>query len=390
MVKHTSIFVVFWLLLSGATWAQRSAGVPGQVGLDEEGPATGSRAALAEDQAVSPEDRGSITLLRQAARDQRFTPEGSNAMFRLAQILQASNQPERAFSAYSNFIADYPDSPRFEEAIRAQVEIANQFLDGRRAKFLGLPLLSGYEKAEKMLNTVVANAPFSKYAPMAQFNLGLAYERQGKLGEAIAAYQGVLDRYPGSPVSANALYQIGYAYMIQGTRGRSEDLSALIDARHTFEDFLMFYPNSEKAAQARENLNLLLARETGDVMGIARFYDRSRDYRSAFIYYNEVLRRGQGTQDAEIAQIRIDELRADFGDDALRTGPEQVQTGERIALRRRLQAQVETTALADYAGPPRDELVREELPVARPLRTEARELAPLPSLPPIEPDLPEF
>lgn len=390
MVKITRYFFVFWLLFTGATWAQRAAGVPGQVGLDGEGPALEGQAALAAAQAVSPEDRNAINSLRQTAREQRFTPEGSNAMFRLAQILQASNQPERAFTAYSNFIADYPDSPRFEEAIRAQVEIANQFLDGRRVRFLGLPLLSGYEKAEKMLTTVLANAPFSKYAPMAQFNLGLAYERQSKLSEATAAYQGVLDRYPGSPVAANALYQIGYVYMVQGTRGRSEDLNALIDARHTFEDFLMFYPNSEKSAQATENLNLLLARETGDIMGIARFYDRSRDYRSAFIYYNEVLRRGPNTQDAEIAQIRIDELRADYGDDALRTGPEQVQTGERIALRRRLQAQVETTALSDYAGPPREELVREDLPVARPLRTDARELAPLPALPPIEPDLPEF
>lgn len=391
MVKIARFFLAIWLALPGVAISQVPAGIPGQMEIDNQGPPSAGDAALAAGQAVSPEDRRAINTHRQVAREQRFTPEGSNAQFRLAQILQASNEPERAFNAYSTFIADYPDSPRFEEAIRAQVEIANMFLDGRRAKFLGLPLLSGYEKAEKMLTTVVATAPFSQYAPMAQFNLGLAYERQGKLQEAIAAYQGVIDRYLGSPVAANALYQIGYVQMVQGTTGKSADLSALIDARNSFEDFLMFYPESEKAAQARDNLNLLASRETGDVMAIARFYDRSRDYRSAFIYYNEVLRRGANSDDAQLAQIRIDELRADFGDDALRTGPEQVQTGERIALRRRLQAQVETTALADYAGPPRDEVVREELPVAQPrLRTDAREIDPLPALPPIEPDLPEF
>jgi outer membrane protein assembly factor BamD len=148
----------------------------------------------------------------------------------------------------------------------------------------------------------------------------------------------------------------------------------------------MFFPRSEKAEQARENLLALQSRETGDLYGIARFYDRSRDFRAAFIYYNEVIRRNPNSQDAELARIRIDELRADYGDDALRTGPERVETGERVALRRRLQAQVETPSLADYAGPPRDEIVREELPVVRPrLRTEARDIAPLP---PVEPDLP--
>jgi len=391
MAKFVPIFITVYLLLAGVSWAQRAASVPDQIALDNEGPAVEGRAALDAAAAVSPQDRNTINNLRQVARQQRFTPEGADAQFRLAQILHGTNQPERAFNAHSAFIGDYPDSPRFEESIRAQVEIANLFLDGRRVRFLGIPLLSGYEKAEKMLTTVIANAPFSRYAPMAQFNLGLAYERQGKLAEAIGAYQGVLDRYPGSPVAANALYQIGYVYMVQGTRGRSEDLSALIDARNSFEDFLMFYPDSEKAAQARENLELLQSRETGDVMGIARFYDRSRDFRSAFIYYNEVLRRGPNTQDAEIAQIRIDELRSEYGDDALRTGPEQTQTGERIALRRRMQAQVETTALADYTGPSRGDVVKEELPVARPrLRTEAREIAPLPALPPIEPDLPDF
>jgi outer membrane protein assembly factor BamD len=309
----------------------------------------------------------------------------------MAELLQQAQQTERAFAAYTNFLTIYADSPRFEEAVRAQIEIANLYLNGRRARFLGLPLLSGYERAEKMLSTILANAPFSRFAPMAQFNLGLAYERQGKLGEAIAAYQAVIDRYPNSQVAANALYQIGYVYMVMGTRRQSEDLSALIEARQTFEDFLMFYPNSEKAAQARENLAMLQGRESGDFYTIARFYDRSREYRAAFIYYNEVIRRDPNSDNASLAKLRIDELRASFGDDALRTGPEQLQTGERVALRRRLQAQVETPSLADYAGPPRDSLIPEELPVARPrLRTEQRDISPLPALPPVEPELPEF
>jgi len=71
----------------------------------------------------------------------------------------------------------------------------------------------------------------------------------------------------------------------------------------------------------------------------------------------------------------------------LRSGPERAETGEKVALRRRLQAQVETPALADFNGPSRRDIVPDELPiVTKPrLRTDMRDVQPLPS---IEPALP--
>jgi hypothetical protein len=83
----------------------------------------------------------------------------------------------------------------------------------------------------------------------------------------------------------------------------------------------------------------------------------------------------------------VQEIRSEAGDEALRTGPEQAQTGETAALRRRLQAQVETSSLADFNGPPRQDIVADELPVVRSpkLRTDSRDVAPMPA---VEPALP--
>lgn len=328
---------------------------------------------------------------RAVSKSHQFTPEGSNAQFRLAQIFEEAGELEKAFNEYSTFIKLYPDSKWFDQAIASQIKIANTYLDGKRVKFLGLPVSSGLDRASKMYEGILANAPFSPFAPMAQFNLGLSYEKQGKVQEAVRAYQALLDRYPASNLADDALYQMAYINMRAGFAGGSEDLSALILSKNTFEDFLFQFPDSEKVPQAEENLKKIAAREGGDLLQIARFYDRQRDYRAAFIYYNDVIRRSPSGQDAEIATIRINELRNDFGDDALRTGPERAETGEKVALRRRLQAQVETSELADFAGPSRAELDREELPVVRPrLRTNLRDVEPLPAtdLPPVEPELP--
>ncbi|MFZ4775444.1 MAG: tetratricopeptide repeat protein [Terrimicrobiaceae bacterium] len=315
------------------------------------------------------------------------SPLASRAQYRIAELLEATGDLSKAFDAYQTLITRYPDTPEFEKSVSKQVLIANEFLAGRKLKFFGLEIVPSTDRAEQMFSSILKNAPFSKNAPIAQFNLGLTYEKQGKLKEASSAYQTVLDKYSTSSIADDALYQIGYIYMQVGRSGRSQDLSSLVLAKNTFEDFLLQYPASEKAAQARDNLVSIGGKESGDLLTIAKFYDRYKNYRAAAIYYNDVIRRQPGTDQATFARDRVQALRSDLGDDALRTGPERAETGEKVALRRRLQAQVETPALADYNGPSRRDVVPDELPVvSKPkFRTESRDVRPLPT---VEPALP--
>lgn len=328
-----------------------------------------------------------IAAYKQFIKSSPASPLASQAQYRIAELLETTGDYSKAFDAYQTLISRYPDTPEFEKSVTKQVLIANAFLAGRKLKFFGMEIVPSTDRAEQMFASIIKNAPFSKNAPIAQFNLGLTYERQGKLKDASAAYQTVLDKYPTSSIADDALYQIGYLYMQVGRSGKSQDLSALVMAKNTFEDFLLQYPTSEKAAQARDNLVSIGGKESGDLLAIAQFYDRYRNYRSAAIYYNDVIRRQPGTKDAEIARNRIETLRSDVGDDALRTGPERAETGEKAALRRRLQAQVETSALSDFNGPSRRDVVPDELPiVSKPkLRTDSRDVRPLPS---VEPALP--
>ena len=261
-----------------------------------------------------------------------------------------------------------------------------------------------YERAAEMYGSILATAPFAKFAPTVQFKLGQAFENQREYEKAISAYQVVLDRYPSSAVAADALYQIGYVQLTEA-EGRSQDLSAAVDAKNTFEEFLIEFPKNEKAAQARENLETMSGREAFDLLSIAKFYDRKTDYRAAVIYYSDLVRRQPGTPDADLAGARIEEIRATVGEDELRAGSERAETGVRAAMRRRLQNQVQTSSLSNYAGPPVSTVKPpEELPPPRPqLRTSSRDmrpqggggplpadLQPAPDLPPVEPELPSF
>lgn len=327
-----------------------------------------------------------ITAYKRAIKKYPFAKSAGPAQFRVAELLEATGDASRAFDAYQFLIQRYPDTPNFERAVAAQVTIANLYLGGKSQKFLGVPIGNSAERAQEMYTAIVGNAPYSKFAPVAQFNLGLAYEKQSLPFEAIKAYQVLLDSYPNSDIGDDALYQIGFVYMRVGFGSGSQDMSALVSAKNTFEDFLIEYPNSEKAPQARENLLQLDGKQSSDILRIAEFYEFSKDLKGAVIYYNEVIRRAPNTEDANFAKARIEELRAQFGDEALRTGPESAESGEKLALRRRLQAQVETSALADYSGPPTNLIVPDELPASAPrMRTSVDDVRPLPA---VEPELP--
>ncbi len=125
-----------------------------------------------------------------------LAPEAATAQYRVAELLEASGDLSRAFNAYQALLTKYPDTPNFERAVAAQVTIANKYLQGRPQKFLGVSVGNSAKRAQEMYTNILANAPFSKYAPIAQFNLGLAYEKQSVPFDAIKAYQKVLDTYP--------------------------------------------------------------------------------------------------------------------------------------------------------------------------------------------------
>ena len=332
----------------------------------------------AQEEASSGNLEHAIADYRLIVRSHPFSKDAANAQFEVAQLLQKKGDLDASFRAYTYLLQKYPETSRFEEAVAEQIKIANAFLQGQRVKFLGIPTFSSMEKAEGMYETILSLAPYSKYAPLTQFNLGLSFERQGKAMEAIASYQKLIDKYPNSPIGDDALYQIGYVYMRMGTAGKSQDLSALKEAQNNYEDFLVQFPNSEKSLQARDNMKFMTAREGKDTLRIAKFYDFSKNYSASAIYYNEVIRKFPQTLDAKASKARLAELKAEVGEDALRTGQQHALTGEEMATRRKLQSQIETTALSNYDGPPKKEIVSQDIATPRPeMRTNLKEVQPL-------------
>jgi outer membrane protein assembly factor BamD len=238
------------------------------------------------------------------------------ALYRTAQLYEEEHEYLKAAESFRQLVEKYPGSPHFDEAMEAQFRIGEMYLGGKKKKVLGIPFGNALDNAVTIFAAVVRTAPYGKYTARAQFDIGLAREKQGASEAAIQAYQAVVDKFPDEPIAADAQYQLGYIWF-KATRTGTQDAAAASNANTAFQDFLFRHPNSEKAAQARKNLELLEHKQTTNSYKVAKFYDKQKNYRAAVIYYNEVIRQQPGSTESDRAKKRIDQLRAKVGDAAV-------------------------------------------------------------------------
>src|SRR5438552_17999268 len=251
--------------------------------------------------------KGAIRAYKALVRRHPKDALAPGALFRAAELQEQLHNYIVAADWFRILVEKYPSSPHFEEAIEAQFRIGEMYLGGKKLKLLGIPLFTSMDRAVNIFAAVVRTAPYGKYTARAQFDIGLARQKQGANDAAIQAYQAVIDKFPNEPIAADAQYQIGYIWF-EAARFGTNDQAATTNARTGFEDFLYKYPKSEKAATARENLQRLDQKSTVDVFKIAKYYDKQKLYMAAVIYYNEVIREQPGSNASGEAKQRIEEI----------------------------------------------------------------------------------
>jgi outer membrane protein assembly factor BamD len=256
---------------------------------------------------------GAIKSYRLIVKKHPHDTLAPGACYRMGQLQEQTHKYLQAADSYAVVCEKYQKSERFEESVEALFRIGEMYIANQKTKILGITVKTGNEQAADIFTMIIRTAPYGKYTARAQFDLGRARERQGRNEQAIAAYQSVVEKFPEDPIAVDAQYQIGYIWTKASASG-TYDPAAASKAKIAFEDFLARYPNSEKAAQARQNLKKMEYKQTSTAYDIAKFYDKQKQYRAAAIYYNEVIRTQPGSTEGEKAKKRITELRAKVGD----------------------------------------------------------------------------
>lgn len=248
------------------------------------------------------------SLYQQIIRQFPFTTSAAEASYANAVIIRQGSGLQQSFDAFQNFIEQHRTSPRFDDAIQQQYEIAETAKGGKKERSLILiPVKMGGDDVVAMYKKIIANAPFGKLAPLAQFSIGEVYQDMGEKNQSVAAYQMVVDNYPNTKQAGEAQFRIGSISSVAASR--SEDKSNILAARDALTTYMTVNPKGERAGEAELGLRQINAVEAGQSLNVGKFYMRMGKPKAAAIYFNEALKYGSPEASAE-ARTLLAELAA--------------------------------------------------------------------------------
>lgn len=231
------------------------------------------------------------------------SPEAPKAQLLYARTLEQREDYSNAFDEYQYLVAWFAGSFNHSEVLDRQFRIANHVLNSKR-----LWVFDASEYALPLFEQIIKNAENWERAPEVQFTIAQIHQKLGHEPECISAYELIQTRYPKSDYAAsatflraNALYDIAARY--------PRDEVACKDAMAALAMSIRDYPRHEQAKDAQKRLD-----ELKDVLA-RNYYDRALYYdnimrkpESALIAYTDLVRTFPMSDQAKLAQDRIDEL----------------------------------------------------------------------------------
>jgi len=232
------------------------------------------------------------------------------AEYLVGRCLEHQHKDEAAFNAYQNIIEKYPKSGEYNEVLLRQYEIAGRFLNGQFFRLWNtIPLYSSMPETVKLYEKIVNNGPFSAVAPHAQLRIGAANEKARNYADAVTAYELAADRYHDQPdIASDAMYRAGVAWQKQADTAEY-DQSAAAKAIAAYTDFVTFYPDDKRVAEAQKAMVKLKAEQVRGSFQIAKYYESNHKWAGAVVYYNDVLSLDANSPLALQARQRIDVLK---------------------------------------------------------------------------------
>jgi outer membrane protein assembly factor BamD len=258
-----------------------------------------------------------LKAARRVVRVWPLSDYAPQAQYLVARCYQAQGNDERAFKEYQKVLEKYPRMANYQEILQRQFEIASRFLAGKRFRLWGyVPLYKSMEKTAGLYESIVKNGPYSELAPQAQLKIGEARERERTFGfkspdyaGAAKAYELAADRYHDrEKIASEALYQAGLAYQKQAQTAEY-DQSTAGQAIAIFTDFMTIYPNDPRVPEAQKIITALKREQARGNFQTARFYEKSKKWNGALVYYNEVVLQDPSSSYARVAQERIDAIK---------------------------------------------------------------------------------
>lgn len=294
--RRVALFFMCVLLLAGVAAAQRA-----ELELSREGwEAARDSEPIDEDEAYIREawavllggeparaKRMLTTWLRENnARANQWTPL---ALLVRGDAKVALGDEYDALYDYEQISLNHAGSPEFVKAAERTLEIAVDYIEGKRRKFLGLRISSARRDGEEFLVRIAERLPGSQLAERAMLELGAHYRRTGEYGLARTVYGTFLEAFPTS-----TFYRVVLLARIEATfaqyNGPQYDGSGLIETEELLDVYEARYPGDLEVRAELDALRVRINESQGQqLLGMGRVYLLRNEKASARYVFRRLL-----------------------------------------------------------------------------------------------------
>ena len=278
--------------------------------------------------------RSAAGTLKQLIKKYPTSVYREEAMWVRAEALFAQKEYYKAFEQYESLITQYAGSPRYADALRREMEIAELYFGPARRRVLGIPMLSGEMEAVEILRRAYEHQPTGRLAAACVLRIADYYWGKGRWEEAEDYYDKYCREFPnGQSVRHAELRRAECA--IERCRGPRYDTDSLKLAQDRLEQYRRKYPEAAREQGVDAKIAALRDERAQAVYEVAAYYARAGDALAAAYYAERVEREFPGSPWAERGRELLDKT-------AMREGgaPEKEQSVE--------------GSEAERAGPPSD------------------------------------
>ena len=255
--------------------------------------------------------RSALGLYAKVAKKYPNSVYAAEALYRSGSIRQQRHEYFRAFDAYQQMVSRYPASEKFSQVIGEQYRVASLLLEGKRNYMFGvIPGMKNREKSLEYFEQIVANAPFSDYAPLSLMNVARGHQKLGNSEEAIDALDRMINSYPRNVLTPDAYLKLAQTHGSL-VAGPAYDQASTKEAITYYEDFMILFPGDPGVGSAEKGLGDMKRVLALSKMTIADYYyDKRRNYKAAKVFYNEAITVYPDSEVAAKARARLLDVEA--------------------------------------------------------------------------------
>lgn len=240
------------------------------------------------------------------------SPFGQEAMFYLGVGHFKQGKYDWANRYFSEYLKHQAAPKHFEEVIEYKFNIAKKFKEGSKKHLLGSKMLPQWMPAKSdalsIYDEVIAALPHHDLAVQAFYAKGQLLAQEEDFRTSLDAYQTLIRRFPKHHLAIASYIGIQEVYFIQAQIEYPDP--DLIDlAEINLRKFRAHFPQEGKIAVAEAIFGQMQEYYAQSLYETGRFFERTKKYSAAAIYYSKVVLSFPKTKTALQCKERLEQLK---------------------------------------------------------------------------------